>query len=114
MLTEITKQTGEVLAHHLQALGGGDLEGVLSDYTEESILFLQQGPVRGLAGLRAFFDASIKNSPPEMMQAFQMVRMDVDGEIAFIVWKAEPFVKMGSDTFVIRSGKIAAQTLVAS
>jgi hypothetical protein len=39
-----------------------------------------------------------------------MVRQDVDGEIAYIAWKAEPFTPLATDTFVIRNGKICVQT----
>lgn len=55
MSEDTTKQSEQVLAHHLQALAGGDLDGVLSDYTEDSILFSPQGLIRGLAGIRSFF-----------------------------------------------------------
>jgi ketosteroid isomerase-like protein len=112
MFIDTTKQSEQVLAHHLQALVGGDLEGVLSDYTEDSIMFSPQGLFRGLAGIRSFFETTIKNNPPDLLKAIQLIRQDVDGEIAYIVWKAEPYIKIGTDTFVIRNGKIAVQTFI--
>lgn len=112
MATDMTKQTEATLAHHLQSLGAG-IDALLSDYTEDSILFTPNGPVRGLDGLRAFFEAFIKNMPPGMMEAFQMVRQDVEGETAYILWKAEPFAPLGTDTFVVRNGKIMVQTFAA-
>ena len=42
-----TKETNSVLDNHLAAAQRGDLEGVLSDYSEDSVLFLPQGPARG-------------------------------------------------------------------
>ena len=113
MSTDTTKQTEATLTHHLQSLLAGMLDAVLSDYTEDSILFTANGEMRGLSGVRAFFEASIKNTPPEMLKAFQMVKQDIDGEIAYIVWKAEPFVALGTDTFVVRNGKIMAQTFAS-
>ena len=106
MLTEAT------LTHHLQAFGEG-VGAILSDYTEDSVLFTPNGPVRGLEGLRTFFDGFIRNSPPELLDAMRLIRQDVDGEVAYIIWKAEPYITMATDTFVIRNGKIMVQTFAA-
>jgi len=38
----------------------------------------------------------------------------VDGEIAYIVWKAEPGVQLATDTFIVRDRKIMVQTFAAS
>ena len=36
---EISRQTEAALAHHSEAFGKADIDDVLSDYTEESMLF---------------------------------------------------------------------------
>jgi hypothetical protein len=44
---------------------------------------------------------------------FDLVRKDVRGETAFILWKAQTadnLYEICSDTFLVRDGKIAAQT----
>jgi ketosteroid isomerase-like protein len=107
MLTEAT------LKHHLQAFREG-VDAILSDYTEDSVLFTPDGPVRGLDGLRTFFDGFIRDWPPELfVDALRLIRQDVDGEVAYLVWKAEPYITMGTDTFVVRNGKIMVQTFAA-
>ena len=35
--------TESVLQHHLQCFGSGDLDGIISGYTEKSVLFLPSG-----------------------------------------------------------------------
>ena len=50
--------------------------------------------VRGINELRTFFDGFIKNSPPELFEALKFLRQDIEGEAAYIVWKAEPYIKM--------------------
>jgi ketosteroid isomerase-like protein len=50
MLKEGTKETNAVLDNHLAAGLRGDLEAVLNDFSEDSVLFLPQGPVRGMRG----------------------------------------------------------------
>lgn len=102
--------TEATLAHHLQAFAEG-IEAILSDYTEESIVFTPNGVIRGLDKLRTFFDGFIKNSPPELFEAVKFLRKDIEGEVAYTVWKAEPYIKMATDTFVVREGKILVQTV---
>jgi ketosteroid isomerase-like protein len=109
-----TKETNAVLDNHLATAQRGDLEGVLSDYSEDSVLFLPQGPVRGIAELREFFREFLAKPPSGFPKAFELIRRDVDGEVAYIVWKAEPGVRLATDTFLVRNGKILVQTFAAS
>ena len=101
--------TEATLMHHLNAFGEG-VDAIMDDFTEQSVLFTPDGPLRGLAPIRGFFDGFLTNSPPELLQAMTLVRQDIDGEVAYIMWKAEPFIPLATDTFVIRDGKILAQS----
>lgn len=109
-----TNETDAVLENHLSAAQRGDLEAVLSDFSEDSVLFLPQGPVRGMAGLRAFYNELLTRPPAGFPGAFELLRRDVDGEVAYIVWKAEPGVRLATDTFIVRGRKILVQTFAAS
>ena len=113
MTATATDQTTATLARHLQAIGTGSIETILADYTDDSVLFTPNGPVRGLAALGDFFGGFMASAPPGFMQAFQISRQDVDGECAYIVWSAVPFAPLGTDTFLVRDGKIAVQTFAA-
>lgn len=103
--------TEATLARHLQAISE-NIDAVLSDYTEESVLFTQDGPIVGLTGIRAFFERFIGDAPPALIAALTIVRQDIHGEVAYVIWKAEPFVALATDTFVVRGGKIVTQTSV--
>jgi len=109
-----TKETNAVLDNHLTAAQRGDLEAVLNDFTEDSVLFLPQGPVRGMAELREFYRAFLTKPPSGFPMAFELLRRDVDGEVAYIVWKAEPGIQLATDTFFVRDRKIMVQTFAAS
>ena len=102
--------TQATLVHHLQALAEG-VDSILSDYTERSVLFTPDGPLRGLDEIRAFFTGFLASSPPGLIQAMALLREDIDGEVAYVLWHAEPFVPLATETFVVRGGKIVAQTL---
>jgi hypothetical protein len=39
-----------------------------------------------------------------------MHRQEFVGDVGYIVWEALPWVSLGTDTFVVRHGKIVMQT----
>jgi len=108
-----TAQTEATLNHHIQAAVAGDLDGILSDYTEDSVIYSQSGPARGLAGIREFFGEFLKNKPPGFPEDVEMLRQDVEGEVAYIVWKCGDALPLATDTLLVRDGKIKAQTFTA-
>lgn len=102
----------QVLEHHNKYLQSGNLEETLRDYRDDSVIINMGGPVVGIEAIRAFFADSIKNClPPETV--YQTLQCYVHEEMAYITWTAEsPFysVPYGTDTFIIRDGKIVRQT----
>lgn len=111
MLSETTKQTESTLKRHGQALISGDIDAILSDYTEDSVMYTPGGPVRGLAQLREAFVRFVRNLPPDFWETSEMVRQDVEGEVGYNVWRSEQ-VPLGTNTFIVRDGKIMVQTFV--
>ena len=104
--------TQDVLTHHLDCFGKGDLDGIMADYTAASRLFTPNGVSRGTGAIRELFVMLFSEfSKPGM--AFEMLRQDIDGDTAYIVWKAETAdnrYELGTDTFVMKDGKIVPQT----
>jgi ketosteroid isomerase-like protein len=91
----------------MAALESGDLDDVMADYTEDSVFISNLGGViKGLEAIRGVFSMSVG-----AMAGFEAGVEHVDGEIAFVTWKAEG-IALGTDTFVVRDGKVAAQTVV--
>lgn len=114
VITDTTQQTKAVFDHHRQALWES-IDETLSDYTEQSVIFTPDGPVTGLAGIRAFFEAIhayFASLPRDVPTTHKLIRRDIQGEYVFQVFSLEPFVLMASDTFVIRGGKIVMQVVV--
>jgi len=103
--------TKEVLDHHLRCFVEGDLEGVLSDYAPEAVLFTQEQPLRG-AAIRALFRSMIAEFATPGAR-FRMSRQFVEGDYGYILWTAETaenVYELGTDTFVVRDGRIVAQS----
>lgn len=109
---DVKKAASAVFSHHLSLLGTDRLDELMQDYSSESVVMSPNQSFSGLEQIRAFFQAAIAGSPAGFFEAFTIVRQDIHGEIAYMVWKAEPFVKSGTDTFVIRDGKILAHTFL--
>jgi predicted SnoaL-like aldol condensation-catalyzing enzyme len=106
--------TRALLQRHLSAFLDNDLEAVLSDYTDESMLVTADATYTGRQAIRGFF-AELVPLFPKAKSRLDLDRMVVDGEMAFIVWHATtPAVKvtLGTDTFVLKDGKIHRQTFV--
>lgn len=101
--------TLETLTRHLQAIPQG-VDAIMDDYTDESVLFTPGATLVGLGAIRGFFESFIASSPPELIAALRVIHSDVRGEVAYILWQAEPFIPLATDTFVIRDGKILVQT----
>ena len=118
LMTEAIKEgrealsTKEVLEHHLKSFGNGDLDGLLSDYATNSILFLPNGPLKQSDAIRQFFRALFAEFAKPGAK-FSLNQQSVDGDYAYIVWTAETadnLYELATDTFVVRDGKIVAQS----
>lgn len=101
--------TQRVFAHHLGAFGDG-IEAILSDYTEGSVVVTPEASYRGLEQIRGFFDAFLKSASQEFWDAFRLGTQAVEGEVAYMTWSAGPFMRLATDTLLVRDGKILVQT----
>ena len=105
--------TESVLGHHLQSVMAKDVEAVLSDYSEDSVLVNQDGTFIGLAGIRTFVEGFLGSLTPELLASFELDKQEINGEMAYIVWHAGVVIPLGTDTFIVQNDKIRYQTLAA-
>jgi len=107
--------TKDVLDRHLEAFGKGDLRGILADYAPRAVLFTPQGPLEGAAAMRPLFESLIAEFR-RPGATFEVEHRHIAGEYAYIVWRgstAENLYEMATDTFVVREGRIVAQSFAA-
>ncbi len=112
----MSAQPGHVestITNHLAAFFLKSVEGVVRDYTEESVLIVPHATLRGLSEIRRFFAAFIGGLPAGFLESFKMHRQELVGDVGYIVWEASPWVRLATDTFVVRDGKIMMQTFAA-
>ena len=101
----------EVFQHHTEALGAEDLEGIVSDYTDDALLLTPEGAARGKEGVREGFVKLLGDLPGASWDLPTQVYED---DILLLEWKAESEaarVDDGVDTFVFRDGQIRVQTI---
>jgi ketosteroid isomerase-like protein len=104
--------TKDVIDHHVKAFGERDLKGVLSDYAPDAVFFSADGPLRGADAIRPLFEAMIAEFG-KPGATFRMKQQLVEGDYGHILWSAETadnVYELGTDTFVVRDGKIVAQS----
>jgi ketosteroid isomerase-like protein len=78
-------------------------------------MFLPDGPRKGPEAIKPFFQAFFSEFA-KPGASFSMRQRYVDGDYAYIFWSAETAdnsYEAATDTFVIRNGKIVAQSFAA-
>jgi hypothetical protein len=107
----MTRTPQEVFAHHGQALAAGDLDEIVADYAEDSVVITSAGVARGKDGIRQVFVTLLDDLTDA---AWDLKTRIFDGNVLFLEWAAESVVNRvddGVDTFVFRDGMISAQTV---
>jgi ketosteroid isomerase-like protein len=100
----------EVFQHHGSVLGAGDLEGIVSDYSEDAIFISPDGVLKGKAGIRKAFTKLLADLPSSKWELKQVY----EGDVLFLEWSAESAkarTKDGIDTFIFKDGLIRVQTV---
>lgn len=103
--------TTEVWEHHKKAWQAKSLDAIVADYTDTSIVILNNQSFKGINAIRgvfsqlfSIFDNGINTiDEPVIIDRFVYItwhfRLNGEGE------------KFGTDTFLIENGKITAQTI---
>jgi len=53
----------EVFQHHAEALGAGDLDEIVDDYSDDAVLITPDGVMRGKDGIREAFTRLLADVP---------------------------------------------------
>jgi len=107
--------TSDVVDRHLKSFAECDVNGILADYTSDAVLFVPAGPLKGTNAIRPFFEPLVEEFA-QPGSSFTMLQRSIEGDHAFILWTAETAensYQFATDTFVVRNGKIVAQSFAA-
>ncbi len=103
----------KLLDHHIAALLSGCMEEILRDYDESSFVYTPDGPVEGLVNLKKMFAGFLSTVPANVLQSLEILRQDIFNDTAYILWQAGEQIPLGTDTYIIKDGKIAVQSYAA-
>lgn len=101
----------EVFDHHVQALGAGDLDGIVEDYSDDAIVITPAGTKRGQGGVRETFVQLLADLPSA---DWTLKTTIFEEDVLFLEWEAVSAATRaddGLDTFVFRDGLIRVQTI---
>ena len=106
-----TRTPQEVFGHHADVLIAGDLEGIVSDYSDDAVFITPDGALHGKDGVRQGFTQLLSDLPSAEWQVPTTI---FEGDVLFIEWNAKSEKTQaldGIDTFVFRDGLIRTQTV---
>jgi ketosteroid isomerase-like protein len=110
-MNTISIETETVVRHHVQAfLEQLGLDAILDDYAEHACFLSEGRAYCGKPAIREFFEGFIAALAPQTLKQFTLRSLRVQGDVAYITWSAGPELPLGTDTFVVRKGRIVSQT----
>ena len=107
----MTRTPEEIFQHHVQALGAGDLDEIVADYSDEAVFITPAGVRRGKDGIREAFTQLLADVPNA---DWELPTVTFEGDVLFLEWTATAAttkVEDGIDTFVFSDGLIRVQTV---
>ena len=103
------------MERHVKCFRDGDLEGILSAYADDAVLFTPDRLLKGREQIAGLFRRLLEEfREPDASDAVRVAMFE--GNFAYIVWSAETadnIYEYATDTFVIRHGKIVMQSFAA-
>jgi hypothetical protein len=107
----MTRTPEEIFQHHAQALGAGDLDEIVADYSDDAIFITPAGVKRGKDGIREAFTQLLADVPNA---AWELKTTIYENDALFLEWAATAAatkVEDGIDTFIFSDGLIRLQTV---
>jgi ketosteroid isomerase-like protein len=106
-----SSDTEAVVRNHLQTfVDKKGIAAILTDYDDNACFYSEARTYRGKSEIRHFFEEFIASLPPGAADSFSLRTLRVDGDLAYITWSAGREIPLGTDTFVVRDGRIVSQT----
>ncbi|MCW3007087.1 MAG: Polyketide cyclase, partial [Solirubrobacterales bacterium] len=86
MEASTTRTPQEVFAHHGEVLMAEDLDGIVSDYSEDAVFITPSGVLRGREGVRAGFVKLLGDIPGA---TWELPTLLFEDDVLLLEWKAE-------------------------
>lgn len=104
--------TADVVGRHFEAISKRDMDALMAGYADDALLFSPMGTLEGKEQIRKSFTEIFANFA-ETKPKFQPDKELFEGDVGYVVWSGESATKtyeLGTNTFLVRDGKIVADT----
>jgi hypothetical protein len=101
------------LADRLAAFGRGDLDTLVAQYGDAAVVITPMGTLADRASIRAMMEGVVAEFAQPGVK-FEMLSQTAVGEVVTFAWKAETaknVYDLGAETYVLKDGLVAYQTL---
>jgi ketosteroid isomerase-like protein len=101
----------EIFQHHAGALGAGDIDEIVADFTDDAVFITPAGALRGKTGVREGYAALLNDLPNAEWDVPTQI---FEGDVLFLGWSAvskSTRAVDGADTFVFSDDGIRVQTV---
>lgn len=92
------------------------MDETLKDYAEDAVIIVEgvneKGYVKGLKEIRKQFEIVYKDYFPPATTNLKVKTVTIVGEVAYLTWETSR-TDFTTDTYIVRDGKIVAQTFAA-
>ena len=104
----------QIVNHHMSAAGSGRVDELMSDYADDAVLISPDAVLKGKQAIRGLFQ-TLMTPGPAALAPIDVKKRVFEGDVGYVTWiqnAGKPDEQKGSDTFVIRNGKIVYQTVM--
>ena len=103
--------TETVVRNHLQTfLEQQGVTALVSDYDDDAHFYSEAKIYRGKQEIHGFFTDFIASLPAGAIDRFTLTSLRIARNVAYITWCVGDDIPLGTDTFVVKNGKIVSQT----
>ena len=109
-----TLTTQQVWDHHITAWNDRDVDAIVADYTDDSVVIILDKQYRGKSEIKGLFLDLFKLF--DRAEEHEIDEAVVLGKLVYITWRTKVdgvSYPLGTDTFVIEDGKITYQTITS-
>ncbi len=110
-MNPVPADTEAVVRRHLEVfLAQKGADAIVADYADDACFLSEDRAYCGRAAIRGFFVDFLAWLSPQAFAQFTLRSLRVEGDVAHITWSAGAQLPLGTDTFVVRRGRIVSQT----
>ena len=109
------KSTKDIIDKHVRCFREGNLDGILDDFSPDAIISTPSGLLKGRPEIQTLFHKLLTEfRKPGSSETVHTAIFE--GDYAYLIWSGETadnHYEFATDTFVVRDGKIVAQSFAA-